>query len=98
LIRREKKIMYKFWGKDVTWSCPHTVNYLLHSCVCVFLFRRCTFYVPVSEMLNSCAAYRCWLLCLLLFISIIVNRGANKGSNDLLEASENKVYHLSSIL
>ncbi|PNX98089.1 protein pollen defective in guidance 1-like, partial [Trifolium pratense] len=51
---------------------------------------RCMFYVSVSEMLNAFAAYRCWLLCLLLFISIIVNCGSNKGSNDLLEASENK--------
>jgi hypothetical protein len=49
-------------------------------------------------MLNAFAAYRCWLLCLLQFVSIIVNYRANKGCNDLLEASENKVHHLSSIL
>jgi len=49
-------------------------------------------------MLNAFAAYRCWLLCLLQFISIIVNYRANQGCNDLLEASENKVHHLSSIL
>ncbi|RDX65259.1 Protein POLLEN DEFECTIVE IN GUIDANCE 1, partial [Mucuna pruriens] len=39
----------------------------------------------------------CWFLCLLQFISVIINCHANKDSDDHLEASENKVHHLSSI-